>query len=64
MAKLPLDRCHVAGLLDDVAAHRVPCAVGRPALDAGGFADIVPHIVDNLGRETTISVTFRAERIG
>lgn len=62
MAKLALNSRHVAGLLDDVAAHRMARTMGRPARDAGDLADIVPHIVDHLDRQAPVSVRIRARR--
>ena len=62
MAKFALYRRHVAGLLDDVAAHRMARAVGRPALDASDPADIVPHAVNHLDRQASVSVGVREGR--
>ena len=62
MAKLALNSRHVAGILDDVAAHRMARAVGRPALDAGDLADVVPHIVDHLDRQAPVAVRVCTRR--
>ncbi len=60
MTELALDGRHVAGLLDDVPAHGVACAVGGFALDAGDGADLVPNGVDGSDAQTAVGVSAGA----
>jgi hypothetical protein len=47
--ELPLGGAGVAGLLDEVDAHRVAGRMRGVALDAGRQADVVPEAVDDCG---------------
>lgn len=64
MAKLTLDGCDVAGLLDDVLTHRVARRVGRLSLDPGHPADLVPDHIDGAHAEplaSAVVITGRQE---
>lgn len=56
VAELSLNRCDVAGLLDEVPAHGVAGVMGRVALDAGKAAYLVEHGIDHPRVEPAVAV--------
>ena len=56
VAELSLNRCDIAGFLNEVPAHGVAGVMGRVAFDAGQVAYLVEHRVDHPGVETTVTV--------
>ncbi len=56
VAELPLNRCDIAGFLDEVPAHGMAGVMGRVTLDAGQAAYLVEHRIDHSGVETTVAV--------
>jgi len=56
VAELPLNRCDIAGFLDEVSAQGMPGVMGRVNLNAGQAADFVEHRIDHPGVETTVFV--------
>ena len=57
-----LNRCDIAGFLDEVPAHGVAGVMGRVTLDAGQAAYLVEHRIDHPGVETTVAVGVGGRR--
>jgi hypothetical protein len=58
MAKLPLYRGDVAGLVYDVTTHGVPGRMRGFVADIGYGTDLFPLLIDNQWCESAITVTY------
>ena len=63
MPQLPLYRRHIAGLLHNEHPHAVPGRVrGLVLIDPGKITDLIPHRIDHLRGQSTITVGIGGRR--
>ena len=56
MTELSLNRCNIAGFLNEVSAHGVAGVMRGMALDTGQVARLIEHRIDHPCVETTVAV--------
>ena len=56
MTELSLNRCDIAGFLDEVPAHGVAGVMGRVAPYPGQLANLIPNRIDHLRIQPAIAV--------
>ena len=63
MAELSLNRCDIAGFLDEVPSHGMSCVMGRVTPYPGQFANLIPNCIDHPGVESTVAMGVEISKL-